>query len=167
MNWPIRTLIWKRCGGHRLSNFANGAAQRSSDRFFLLEKALGAHLFRTMEHHHAVGFALSVFGRMDSSLTLREVVQKTRLSQRRFIEVFAREVGMSPKLFCRVRRFQQALELVRGVVRPNWAQFAAETGFFDQSHLIHDFEHFSGLSPTAYLHQRSQRVMQNHVPLVS
>ena len=75
------------------------AAQKPSDRFFLLQKALGAHLFRTMEHHYAVGFALSVFGRMDSSLTLLEVVQKTGLSQRRFIEVFAREVGMSPKLF--------------------------------------------------------------------
>jgi AraC-like DNA-binding protein len=105
------------------------AAQKPSDRFFLLQKALGAHLFRTMEHHYAVGFALSVFGRMDLSLTLREVVQKTGLSQRRFIEVFAREVGMSPKLFCRVRRFQQALELVRRVVTPNWAQLAAETAF--------------------------------------
>jgi AraC-like DNA-binding protein len=143
------------------------AAQKPSDRFFLLEKALGAHLFRTMEHHYAVGFALSAFGQMHSSLRLREVVQKTGLSQRRFIEVFAREVGMSPKLFCRVRRFQRALDLVRRVVRPNWAQLAGETGFFDQSHLIHDFQHFSGLSPTAYLQQRNERVMQNHVPLAS
>jgi AraC-like DNA-binding protein len=48
-----------------------------------------------MEHHYAVGFALSVFGRGDSSLTLREVAQKSGLSQRRFIQVFAREVGFN------------------------------------------------------------------------
>jgi len=142
-------------------------ARNPSERFFLLEKALAAHLFRRMEHHYAVGFALSVYGRVDSRLTVRDVAQKTGLSQRRFIQVFAREVGMSPKLFCRVRRFQQALELVRRVVAPNWAQLAVEAGYFDQSHLIHDFQVFSGISPTAYLRQRSERVMQNHVPLVS
>jgi AraC-like DNA-binding protein len=78
-----------------------------------------AHLWRPMEHHYAVGFALSVLGIGDSSLTLRDVAQKTGLSQRRFIQVFAREVGMSPKRFCRVRRFQNTLELVRQLVAPN------------------------------------------------
>jgi len=141
------------------------AAATRAARFRLLENALAAHRFRPLEHHPAVGFALDAFARAESSLTVREVAQQAGLSQRRFIQLFAREVGISPKLFCRVRRFQQTLSLLRQTTSPNWAQLAFDCGYFDQSHLIHDFRLFADLSPTEYTRQRSERVMQNHVPL--
>ena len=66
----------------------------------------------------------------------------------------------------RVRRFQRARELVRNATEPDWAAVAVACGFFDQSHLIRDFGEFSGLSPVAYLKQRSKHVLLNHVPWV-
>jgi AraC-like DNA-binding protein len=141
------------------------AAATPAARFRLLENALAAHLFRPLEHHPAVDFALDAFARAESSLTVREVAQQAGLSQRHFIQVFAREVGVAPKLFCRVRRFQQTLSLLGQTTSPNWAQLALDCGYFDQSHLIHDFRLFADLSPTEYARQRSERVMQNHVPL--
>ena len=73
------------------------AAKNPSERFFLLEKALAAHLFRPMEHHYAVGFGLSVLSRGDSSLALRDVAQKTGLSQRRFIQLrFRNDIVKGP-----------------------------------------------------------------------
>ena len=75
------------------------AAQGPTERFCLLEKALLDHLFRPMEHHFAVRFALSCFMRADSEQTIREAAQRVGLSHRRFIQVFAREVGLPPKLF--------------------------------------------------------------------
>jgi AraC-like DNA-binding protein len=122
-------------------------------------------LFRPLGHHSAVEFALGAFARAESGLTIRDVAQEAGLSQRRFIQVFAPEVGMSPKLFCRVRRFHQTLSLLRPTTPPNWAQLALDCGYFDQSHLIRDFRIFSGISPTECVRQRSERVMQNHVPL--
>jgi hypothetical protein len=53
------------------------------------------------------------------------------------------------------------------------AELALERGYFDQSHLIHDFVVFSGLTPTVYLeHQerfREHRVhlKRNHLPLAA
>ena len=141
-------------------------AKTASERFDLLEDALVAHLFRPLEHHYAVQFALSTFGRTDSTLFVRDVARDVGLSQRRFTQVFAREVGMSPKLFCRIRRFRQALEKVRQIAMPNWAQVAVDCGYYDQAHLIHDFQSFSNLSPTEYVRQRSECVMQNHATLV-
>jgi len=49
----------------------------------------------------------------------------------------------------------------------DWAQLALTCGYFDQSHLINDFEEFSGLSPTEYLrhNQPDGRLKDNHVPL--
>jgi AraC-like DNA-binding protein len=142
------------------------AAKTPDERFNLLEKALVAHLFRPLERHCAVRFALDTFGRADSGGAIRDVARDVGLSQRRFIQLFAREVGMSPKLFCRVRRFRQALEKVRWLALPNWSRVAADCGYYDQSHLIHDFRFFSNLSPTEYVRQRSDCVIQNHTTLV-
>ncbi len=142
------------------------AAKTPAERFNLLEKTLVAHLFRPLQRHYAVRFALDTFGRADSGLAIREVAREAGLSQRRFIQLFAREVGMSPKLFCRVRRFRQALETVRQTAVPNWAQVAVDCGYYDQAHLINDFRSFSNLSPTEYVRQRSECVMQNHATLV-
>ncbi len=141
-------------------------AKTPSERFDLLEDALVAHLFRPLERHYAVQFALDAFGRADSGLAIRDVARDAGLSQRRFTQLFAREIGMSPKLFCRVRRFRQALETVRHAALPNWAQVAVDCGYYDQAHLIHDFQSFSNLSPTEYVRQRSECVMQNHATLV-
>ena len=65
-----------------------------------------------------------------------------------------------------MRRFQRALALASETAAPDWADLAAECGYFDQSHMIHDFQEFSGLSPVEYLRQRSPRVKDNHVPMV-
>ena len=141
-------------------------AKTPAERFDLLEKALMAHLFRPLERHYAVRFALHTFDRGDSGLAIRDVARDAGLSQRRFIQLFAREVGMSPKLFFRVRRFRQALEKVQHAAVPNWAQVAVDCGYYDQSHLINDFRFFSHLTPSEYVRQRSECVMQNHATLV-
>jgi AraC-like DNA-binding protein len=141
------------------------AAKTPAERFDLLEKALIAHLFRPLERHHAVRFALDTFHRTDSGFAIRDVAREAGLSQRRFIQLFAREVGMSPKLFCRLRRFRQALENVRLIAVPNWARVAMDCGYYDQSHLIHDFQFFLNLSPAEYVRKRSDCVIQNHATL--
>ena len=45
-------------------------------------------------------------------------------------------------------------------------QVAVDCGYYDQSHLIHDFRFFSNLSPTEFVRQRSDCVIQNHATLV-
>jgi AraC-like DNA-binding protein len=149
------------------------AAATPEERFRLLEAALAAHLFRPLEHHGAVSMALAAFGRTDAGAKVRDVARRVGLSQRRFIQVFTAEVGLTPKLFCRVQRFQRARALVRRANAPDWARLAAAAGYFDQSHLIRDFRAFSGLSPTEYLRrqdeaddlrQRGEHVSDNHLP---
>jgi transcriptional regulator GlxA family with amidase domain len=109
--------------------------------------------------------ALDAFEPRGTVVRVRDVARRAGLSQRRFIQVFVAEVGMTPKLYCRVRRFQGARALVRKAVAPDWARVAVDCGYFDQSHLIRDFLAFSGLSPVDYLLRRSEHVLPNHVPL--
>jgi AraC-like DNA-binding protein len=135
-------------------------------RFAVLEEVLLRRLRRAPPWHGAIPVALDAFEQADAAVKIRDLAWRVGLSQRRFIQLFTEEVGLTPKLYGRVRRFQRARELVREAAEPDWAAVAVACGFFDQSHLIRDFEEFSGLSPVAYLKQRSKHVLLNHVPWV-
>jgi AraC-like DNA-binding protein len=72
------------------------------------------------------------------------------LSSRQLERRFQSEVGLSPKLFCRIQRFQQVFHLI-DEDRPDWVTAAVECGYYDQAHLIHDFKDFSGETPAVLL----------------
>lgn len=77
--------------------------------------------------------------------------------------MFTEEVGLTPKLFCHIRWFQEVLRLIQRRRQVEWANIALACGDYDQSHFIRDFWAFSGLNPTAYLRVRGEHL--NHVPL--
>ena len=111
--------------------------------------------------HPAVAFALTAFDRVPLTTSITAVTNVIGLSAKRFIERFRIEVGMTPKRYCRIRRFQQAVARAHGGHQVDWARVALDCGYFDQAHFIHDFRSFAGLTPTAY--QAAQTPFQNHV----
>jgi AraC-like DNA-binding protein len=149
------------------------AAPTPEQRFSILERALLAHLFRPLEHHHAVSTALHAFTSSNEIWTVGALTRRIGISQRRFVEVFTDEVGTTPKLFCRIQRFHLALSAVRDSGSVNWARLAADCGYFDQSHLIRDFLEFSDLTPADYLNRvnhfrrRELYIKRNHIPLAA
>jgi AraC-like DNA-binding protein len=64
--------------------------------------------------------------------------------------LFREHVGLTPKLFCRVRRFRAMLDQITKGRPVNWAKLAADCGYFDQAHLIRDFRAFAGITPVEY-----------------
>jgi AraC-like DNA-binding protein len=132
-------------------------------RFQTLEQFLLAQAVRPLARHPAVDFALRAFVARSPAPSVAAVVEQTGYSQRRFIEVFRDEVGLTPKLFCRVGRFQQVLQRIHRQPKVDWAALAVTCGYYDQAHFIHDFEEFCGLNPTTYLQLRGEHL--NHVPL--
>ena len=130
-----------------------GEASNDAERFGLLEQGLLRKMFRPLEHHYAVSAVLEIVGR-PGGLTVREMARQVGLSQRRLIEVFKAEVGVTPKLFSRVLRFQRARALLhRHTEKIDLTAVALDCAYFDQSHFIRDFLEFSGLSPAAYVRQ--------------
>jgi AraC-like DNA-binding protein len=141
-------------------------AETAEARFCILEQALLAQAVQPLVRHPAVSFALKEFQGMPPhphAQTIADVTGHIGLSPKRFIQVFREEVGLTPKLFWRVRRFQEALRLIGRRQRIAWADLALSCGYFDQAHFIHDFRAFSGLNPGAYLTYRGE--YPNHVPL--
>lgn len=141
-----------------------GEALTDDDRFATIERVLLAQGRGRMQHHPAVRFALREFMKVPHARTVAGVSDAIGLSQRRFIELFAEQVGLTPKTFCRVRRFQQAIRHAHRDRIVNWSALALDCGYFDQAHFIHDFQAFSGLTPSAWAAQRTEHV--NHVPIL-
>ena len=69
------------------------------------------------------------------------------LSARRFARLFTLEVGLTPKLYSRVQRFQRVLQAMDGQAG-DWTDVAQSCGYFDQSHLIRECRSMSGFTPT-------------------
>jgi AraC-like DNA-binding protein len=129
----------------------------------VLEQCLLAQAFKPLERHRAVDCALGLFRNIHTAPAIADLAHHIGISSRRFIQLFSNEVGLTPKLFARVRRFQQVLQQIRSGAEFCWADMAASCGYFDQAHFIHDFKEFSGINPTTYVTQKIDHL--NHVPI--
>ena len=138
-------------------------ARTPQQKLRVLEECLLQQAFRPLERHRAVDCALGLFRNIHTAPAMSELAGEIGISSRRFIQLFSNEVGLTPKLFARVRRFQNLLLQLRNAREIDWADLAASCGYFDQAHFIHDFKEFSGINPTAYLAQKTDHL--NHVPI--
>jgi AraC-like DNA-binding protein len=125
--------------------------------FQALEQALLAHHVQRRALHPTIAVTLRALLATPRPQTITEVVNQSGLSHRQFIQTFRREVGLAPKMFCRLRRFLHALNQTQRMNEVNWAEVAQTCGYFDQSHLTRDFREFTGVCPTAYLRVRDLR----------
>ena len=134
-------------------------------RLRLLERALHQRAFRSLEWHPAVARALELLHRAPALPTITEVTREVGVSSRRLIQLFREQVGLTPKRYCRVLRFQQVIRATHRRREVRWADVAYDCGYADQAHLTREFREFSGFTPTQYLRLRGDQL--NHVPLPS
>jgi AraC-like DNA-binding protein len=131
--------------------------------FAVTECALMRQAVRPFELHPGVSFALHHFcSRRQTAVA--SVLDRIGLSHRRFVQLFHDQVGLTPKSFSRVQRFQRVLRTVHRASNIDWCGVALDCGYYDQAHFIHDFQEFSGFTPTVYAARATEHL--NHVPLV-
>jgi AraC-like DNA-binding protein len=85
------------------------------------------------------------------AVRLEDVAGHLSLGLRQFERNFLSEIGLCPKLYSRVARFQSALDSKLNSYRVRWVDLACEFGYHDQMHMIKDFQKLSGLSPACLL----------------
>ncbi len=103
--------------------------------------------------HGAVTLALHELGRSQGSTPIRALAREAGISHKHLIDLFRTEIGLTPKTFARVLRFQTLLRHVHAGGQ-SWARAAHGLGFSDQAHLNLEFRAFSGHTPTEFLHAR-------------
>ena len=151
-------LIWGRdsvCLRDRLRE-----AETPSEKFRVLETALLGRTENRRDLHSAVQYALAEFQTAPHMRSVLDVARDASLSRRRFAQLFREQVGLTPKLYCRLRRFQKVVRQIASGAPVDWADVAIDGGYFDQAHMTHEFRAFAGISPGAWL--SGERPFLNH-----
>jgi AraC-like DNA-binding protein len=140
------------------------AARSPVDKFAVMEAVLEQRLQLGRKQSRAVSFALQQLTSGSADRSMADLADEIGLSQRRLIELFRTEVGLTPKAFARVRRFHAVLNQLQHSLEPDWSDVAFGAGYCDQAHFIHEFKGFCGMSPTKYHASRNDQHLL-HLPI--
>jgi|HubBroStandDraft_3_1064219.scaffolds.fasta_scaffold41077_2 AraC-like DNA-binding protein len=114
-----------------------------------LDRIVEARVKRIEGDDQLLSFALRELER-PGAISVRSVADKAGLSARQLERKFTSAVGIPPKLFARMQRFQRVFPALDREAT-GWAEAAIHCGYYDQAHLIRDFREFAGKPPTVLL----------------
>jgi len=132
--------------------------------FLTAEKMLSDEFRNKLVINPLVEFAVNSIVANPAQVTIKSIAHKTGYSPRHFIETFSSHVGVNPKSFLRILRFQKAINEIQTRGNINWIALADECGYYDQAHLIANFKEFSGFTPVQYIENTTGEWL-NYVPV--
>lgn len=140
-----------------------------AQRFDAMEALIGGRVAGSEVPHH-IGLAWNTLARTWGRTPVGLLAANAGCSHRHLIQQFRTCVGLPPKKVATLLRFHRLINVVTrggppdspnkpyldgspppGVAGKRWADIAAECGYFDQSHFIHDFRSFTGATPSEFL----------------
>jgi AraC-like DNA-binding protein len=83
-------------------------------------------------------------------ITVGELAAEMELGERALEKIFKHYIGLSPKFYTRIVRFNHIFQLIKDK-GPDWADIVFKAGYYDQSHFIRNFKAFTGEDPTSYM----------------
>jgi AraC-like DNA-binding protein len=139
------------------------AIESPDARLLRLEAFLLRQVQRTLEPDRLVAFAVHQLQHSPQFLAIRDLASMIGITQKHLISKFERVVGLRPKSFARVCKFQRVVNLIEQQNNIEWSAVASDCGYYDQAHFIKEFQAFSGLNPSAYVAQRGDYL--NFIPI--
>jgi AraC-like DNA-binding protein len=94
--------------------------------------------------------AVAMIIRSAGAVSVKRLTCQLGTSERRLERMFKDRVGLLPKMFSRIVRFQTVLRAIESGSSPKILDAALDHGYYDQSHLIRDFREFAGAPPVSY-----------------
>lgn len=91
--------------------------------------------------------------------SIKDLAYQTNMTVKTFERNFAELVGLNPKLYLRINRFNAALEAKIAQPGLHWTDISNRLGYYDQMHFIKDFKEFTNSSPT-YLFKNTPPPME-------
>jgi AraC-like DNA-binding protein len=140
-------------------------AESTNQMFQLVEGFLLQHAVSILQAagSRCIEYAVSSIINKPTAQRLHQLSDEIGYSQKHFIELFRQQVGVSPKQYLRIMRFQRALGAIENNELIRWSNIALESGYYDQAHFIHDFKLFSGFTPGEYMKRKT--AILNYVPV--
>ncbi len=120
-------------------------------------RQMEAWLIRQIDPRHnsdgVVDAAISAIISAQGEISMDTLLRKLPVSGRQLERKFNEKVGLTPKLFSRIIRFQKIFKLIAKNGPQRLTPLALDCGYYDQSHFIREFKEFSGVNPAVYFTQ--------------
>ena len=97
-----------------------------------------------------INYIVELIEKAYGSIPVSQMASESCLCRKQFERVFSEHVGISPKQYLKVIRFQYAIFQKQRNIELNLTELSYESGYFDQSHFINDFKSLSGLTPKQF-----------------
>ncbi len=132
------------------------SAQSNQERIDILEDFLMRKLSEKSPTVEGIDLAVNIIYEKKGMLSIDELSDQINLSPRQFRRKFKERVGISPKAYARVIRFGQLNQCLMKNTCESWKEFIDDGGYYDQSHFIKDFIHYTGENPADFIREHLQ-----------
>lgn len=140
------------------------AAPAIEEKFWMIEHFLTDLLKDSFSSlNPAILAAADQIEESNGNVSISDILDQSGYSRRWFSELFRNVVGVNPKQYAMICRFQNVLNAIRNDSFFHSTDIALRCGYFDQAHFIHDFKQFAGMSPSDYF--RNQGTAANHLSI--
>jgi AraC-like DNA-binding protein len=136
----------------RLLHEALAGAGHWETRFALLDDFFLARLDDALSPVPSITRALGRLRATSGAVAVSDLAAELGCSRRYLTAGFREHIGVTPKLFARILRFQHAVSLMDSPL--SWAEISHACGYYDQAHLIRDFNQFAGCAPGEFARRR-------------
>lgn len=130
-------------------------AQSIQDRIKLIDDFLLEKFIQNNRNSDQIVAAFAALHHEQEQITVKQMAASSRLSIKQFERKFPAFVGLSPKQYLRIARFQKIIQLRNSEHFENYTSLAYDCGYYDQSHFIHDFKMITDLSPKEFFQNKN------------
>ncbi len=96
---------------------------------------------------------------------LNKIIDSYPATQKQLIEHFKKYIGLTPKYYHRILRFNEILKKINKKEKVSWTDVAYSCDYSDQSHFIKEFFLFSGFNPQEFIKMEFTKDQTNFFPL--
>ncbi len=122
-----------------------------AERVAIIETIFTTRIISNKKYDSSVIEAARLIAGLDGAMPIRRVAESIGVSERRLEREFKQKIGVSPKRFSRILRFQKLLKSLERSGTAVLLDKALELGYYDQAHMVHEFKEFAGKSPTTFI----------------
>jgi len=97
--------------------------------------------------------AISIILNHSGQIKIKDLLKRVYMTERTLERNFAAHVGLTPKQFCKIIQFQNAINKLTQSTYNSLLDIGLDSGFSDQSHFIRTFKQYTGQTPSFYLNQ--------------
>ncbi|MDP5221030.1 helix-turn-helix domain-containing protein [Ruegeria sp. 2205SS24-7] len=135
------------------------AARNQAARIAAFSRMLLDQLRTQPDRRSIVDTIAAEIDRTHGQIKVRDLAEQFEISQRTLTRQFTETVGLAPKRYASVARLNNTIRYLNAGPNPTLAKVAADTGYYDEAHMSHDFTRYFGMSPARFIEARNAMVI--------